>query len=461
KVLKMYAWEESFAKQVEDIRANEISILRKIAILNCHSAFFFNVTPTLVALVSFATYLFVSDSNELNAEKAFVSLALFNLMRFPLMAFPNLISNAIQAKVALTRMEKYLSAPEIDRSAIMTNPKEKAAVVVDGGHFTWGGEDDVDTKDDKGGFQLKNIDLKVDTGSLVAVVGTVGAGKSSLISALLGEMEKQKGHVIVNGSVAYVSQVAWLQNATLQENITWGKPFHSQRYKSVINACALQPDLDMLPGGDQTEIGEKGINLSGGQKQRLSMARAVYSDADVFLMDDPLSAVDAHVGKHMFNHVIGPKGLLRNKTRVLVTHAVSILPQVDEVIVVKDGQIQEKGTYAQLINGGGEVAQFFQQHKTQDIESDDSEEEEAYDFVDDTTDYQSEAMKVRNSLRRLSRRMSSEGSEGKNRLCRKGSFMDSSESFTSKPIDCAHEEAVGQTLIEEEKSETGVVSLTL
>lgn len=157
-------------------------------------------------------------------------------------------------------------------------------MVIENGTFRW---DDESTT-------LKDINMRIEKGQLVAVVGSVGCGKSSLISVLLGDIEKVSGRVNQLGSVAYVAQQAWIQNATLKDNILFGRPFDRQRYESIIEACALKPDLAMLPAGDLTEIGEKGINLSGGQKQRVSLARAVYQDAEVYYLDDPLSAVDSH-----------------------------------------------------------------------------------------------------------------------------------------------------------------------
>ncbi len=144
-------------------------------------------------------------------------------------------------------------------------------------------------------------------------MGKVGSGKSSILSSLLGEMNKFKGKVYLNGSVSYVPQQAWIQNATLKDNILFGREFNSKHYHEIIETCALATDLNILPAGDRTEIGEKGINLSGGQKQRISLARAVYNESDIFLLDDPLSAVDAHVGKHIFDNVVGPNGILKNK----------------------------------------------------------------------------------------------------------------------------------------------------
>lgn len=240
----------------------------------------------------------------------------------------------MMAWVSLKRLNKFMNSKELDPTNVSTNPSEFSLFIGDG-NFSWDGEQ----------MTLKNIDLRVKKGSLVGVVGVVGSGKSSLISALLGEMEKKSGHVNVDGSIAYVSQVPWIQNATLMDNILFGRPLDKERYEKVIHACALTSDLTMLPGGDQTEIGEKGINLSGGQKQRVAVARAVYSDAEIYIMDDPLSAVDSHVGKHIFDNLIGENGILSKKTRFLVTHAVAFLPKVDEIVVMKDGEISESGTY--------------------------------------------------------------------------------------------------------------------
>lgn len=224
--------------------------------------------------------------------------------------------------------------------------------MIENGNFSWGEEEKV----------LRDINVNISKGSLVAVVGTVGSGKSSLISAFLGEMIKISGRVNTCGSISYVTQQAWIQNATLQDNILFGHKMDKDTYNEIVNACALRPDLEMLPGGDQTEIGEKGINLSGGQKQRVSLARAVYCDNDIYFLDDPLSAVDTHVGKHIFQEVIGPTGLLKKKTRVLVTHSITYLPDVDYIIVIKDGEISESGSYKSLLDKKGAFSEFISQH---------------------------------------------------------------------------------------------------
>uniref|UniRef100_A0A8C5AHJ8 ABC-type glutathione-S-conjugate transporter n=1 Tax=Gadus morhua TaxID=8049 RepID=A0A8C5AHJ8_GADMO len=346
KVLKLYAWEGSFQEKVLAIRQKELDVLRRTAYLGALSTMAWTSAPFLVALTTFAVYVKVDENNVLDAEKAFVSLSLFNILRFPLNMLPQVISSIIQASVSLKRIQDFLSHSELDPEAVQKN----SAASGKPGH------------DSNPLLERRNP-----AGSLVAVVGQVGCGKSSLISALLGEMEKIEGDVAVRGSVAYVPQQAWIQNATLRDNILFGKPFAEQKYHSVLEACALTPDLEVLPGGDMTEIGEKGINLSGGQRQRVSLARSLYSDADVYLLDDPLSAVDAHVAKHIFDNLIGPEGALKGKTRLLVTHGVSFLPQVDNILVMVDGRVTEMGSYQELLDQNGAFAEFLRNYAIEDV----------------------------------------------------------------------------------------------
>ncbi|XP_043820736.1 ATP-binding cassette sub-family C member 3 [Dromiciops gliroides] len=366
KVLKLYAWEPSFSQMVEKIRQGELQVLRKAAFLNAVSTFTWFSAPFLVALTTFAVYVSVDEKNILDAEKAFVSLSLFNILRFPLNMLPQVISNLAQTSVSLKRIQQFLNHEELDPQCVETRTISPGhAITIENGSFTWA--QDLPPA-------LHSLNIQVSKGSLVAIVGPVGCGKSSLISALLGEMEKLEGKVAVKGSVAYVPQQAWIQNATLQDNILFGQPMDQKRYQGVLEACALLTDLNVLPGGDQTEIGEKGINLSGGQRQRVSLARAVYSDADVFLLDDPLSAVDSHVAKHIFDHVIGPDGVLGGKTRVLVTHGVSFLSQADLIIVLGDGQVSEAGSFSALLQQEGAFAEFLRNYVPDDenIQEEDS-----------------------------------------------------------------------------------------
>lgn len=367
KVLKLYAWELAFREKVLEIRQKELKVLKKSAYLAAMGTFTWVCAPFLVALSTFAVYVKVNKNNILDAQKAFVSLALFNILRFPLNILPMVISSIVEASVSLKRLRVFLSHEELDPDSIIRGPITNAegSIVVKNATFSWSKTDPP---------SLNSINFTVPEGSLIAVVGQVGCGKSSLLSALLGEMDKKEGYVVVKGSIAYVPQQAWIQNATLEDNIIFGREMNESRYKRVIEACALLPDLEILPMGDRTEIGEKGVNLSGGQKQRVSLARAVYCNADTYLFDDPLSAVDAHVGKHIFEKVIGPKGILKNKTRVLVTHAVNYLPQMDTILVMTDGEISEMGSYQELLKQDGAFAEFLRTYANaeQSMESSDA-----------------------------------------------------------------------------------------
>uniref|UniRef100_A0A6Q2WTJ5 ATP-binding cassette, sub-family C (CFTR/MRP), member 2 n=1 Tax=Esox lucius TaxID=8010 RepID=A0A6Q2WTJ5_ESOLU len=322
KILKLYAWEPSFQNQVMGIREQELGVMRKFAYLSSVSTFVFSCAPALVSLATFAVFVSVDSENVLDAGKAFTSISLFNILRFPLAFLPMLIASMVQVLLKNTHTHTQI--------------------------------------------QTYIVSLDIKPGRLVAVVGVVGSGKSSLISAMLGEMHSTKGFVNVQGSVAFVPQQAWIQNATLRDNILFGSPVQETRFQATLEACALMPDLELLPGGVHTEIGEKGINLSGGQKQRVSLARAVYSKADVYLLDDPLSAVDSHVGKHLFDEVVGRRGLLKDKTRILVTHGVSFLPYVDEIVVLKNGCVSEVGSYQNLKDSKGAFSEFLNTYAKED-----------------------------------------------------------------------------------------------
>ncbi|XP_054850774.1 multidrug resistance-associated protein 1-like isoform X1 [Eublepharis macularius] len=375
KVLKLYAWELAFKEKVLGIRQEELKVLKKSAYLAAMGTFTWVCAPFLVALSTFAVYVTVSEKNILDAQKAFVSLALFNILRFPLNILPMVISSMVQASVSLKRLRVFLSHEELDPDSIIRGSIKDSdgnSIIMKNATFSWSRSDPP---------TLNNISFAIPEHCLVAVVGQVGCGKSSLLSALLGEMEKRDGTVSLKGSVAYVPQQAWIQNATLKENIVFGREVKESQYKRVVEACALLPDLEIFPSGDRTEIGEKGVNLSGGQKQRVSLARAVYCNADIYLLDDPLSAVDAHVGKHIFEQVIGPKGILKNKTRVLVTHGVSYLPLMDMIIVMTEGKISEMGSYQELLEQDMAFAEFLRTYASaeQNVEDGNARSEEEED----------------------------------------------------------------------------------
>uniref|UniRef100_A0A087YLJ4 ATP-binding cassette, sub-family C (CFTR/MRP), member 3 n=1 Tax=Poecilia formosa TaxID=48698 RepID=A0A087YLJ4_POEFO len=453
KVLKLYAWENSFKEKVLAIRQKELIVLRKTAYLGALSTMAWTSAPFLVALTTFAVFVTVDEKNVLDAEKAFVSLSLFNILRFPLNMLPQVISSLVQASVSLKRIQNFLSHDELDPDSVDRKTSSELAVSVVNGKFTWAKEDEP---------VLDNINVMVPQGSLVAVVGHVGCGKSSLISALLGDMEKVEGEVSVRGSVAYVPQQAWIQNATLRDNILFGKSFNESKYRRVLDACALTPDLEVLPGGDMTEIGEKGINLSGGQRQRVSLARALYSDAEVYLLDDPLSAVDAHVSKHIFDNLIGPEGMLKGKTRVLVTHGISFLPQVDNIVVMVEGRVSEMGSYQELLKQNGAFAEFLRNYALEDIVEEDEATDELIDdelFPDDVlsnhhTDMVDNEPTVNEAKKNFMRQISILSGDSENFRCR--SVRRQSQKKHQEAQEKKKPQEV-QKLIQAETAETGRV----
>eukprot|EP00123_Amoebidium_parasiticum_P018424 comp24199_c0_seq1/m.44437 comp24199_c0_seq1/g.44437 ORF comp24199_c0_seq1/g.44437 comp24199_c0_seq1/m.44437 type:complete len:1466 (-) comp24199_c0_seq1:528-4925(-) len=361
KVIKLYAWERPFLQKLMQARSSELKTLAYTMYADAGLGIMWTAAPFLVSLATFATY--VLQGNVLTAEKAFVALALFNLLQFPIVMLPMVIGSLVQAGVSIGRVTKFLQADELDLESIHKAEDKNGVyvgkwgeVAVQNTTFKW-------DKDQPPA--LKNITLSLAPGSLTAVVGRVGCGKSSLCSALMGNLVKERGEVRVNGRFAYVAQQAWIQNATVRDNILFGRAYEERRYRQVVEACALQPDLAILPAGDMTEIGEKGINLSGGQKQRIAMARAVYQDCDIYVLDDPLSAVDPHVATHMFEKVLGPRGLLKDKTRLLVTHRIDCLPKCNRIVVLKDGSVSEQGTYDELKEAGGAFAAFLDEYMTE------------------------------------------------------------------------------------------------
>ncbi|XP_057325978.1 multidrug resistance-associated protein 1 isoform X1 [Microplitis mediator] len=461
KVLKLYAWEPSFEQQILKIRSKEIKVLKEAAYLNAGTSFIWSCAPFLVSFVSFATYVYIDPANVLDSKKAFVSLSLFNILRFPLSMLPMVISNFVQAMVSIKRINAYMNGEELDPNNVQHDQSELHPLIIENGTFIW----DSETSDKP---TLKNINLQVQQGQLVAVVGTVGSGKSSLISAFLGEMERISGRVNTKGSIAYVAQQAWIQNATLQDNILFGKPMDKALYAKVIDACALGLDIKMLPAGDQTEIGEKGINLSGGQKQRVALARAVYTDCDIYFLDDPLSAVDSHVGKHIFENVIGPSGLLKKKTRVLVTHGITYLPEIDNIVVLKDGEITESGTYKQLMEKRGAFADFLIQH-LQEVKPEDVPETELTEIkqqLESTIGPEELQQKLTKARSRLSITHSESGSIDQKSLT--GSLHRQQSIDSQKSVNIMRSSSIkdnsltvkaGEKIIEAEKTETGSVKL--
>lgn len=345
KSIKLYAWGAAFMNKLNYVRNDlELKNLRRIGAAQAGANFMWNTTPFLVSCLTFASFV-LTRKEPLTTEIIFPALALFNLLSFPLAVLPMVITSIVEAGVAVNRLTEFFNAEELQSDAVTTRPAAEEigeeAVSIREGSFSW------DRYEDKS--VLKNINFSADKGELTCVIGRVGAGKSSLLQSVLGDLYKVEGEVTVAGNTAYVAQQSWIMNATVKENIVFGYRFDAEFYEKTVKACALTDDFAQLPDGDETVVGERGISLSGGQKARVSLARAVYARADVYLLDDCLSAVDSHVGRHLIDNVLGPKGLLRSKTRILATNSIPVLAESESIYMLRDGEIVEKGTYRQLV----------------------------------------------------------------------------------------------------------------
>ncbi|TFK67200.1 multidrug resistance-associated ABC transporter [Pluteus cervinus] len=417
RLIKFYAWEEFYAHQIGNLRQREIQTVRTVSLARAGIIALVTFIPVLATILSFITYAL--SGHDLNVAVIFTSLQFFNVIRYPLIFLPFVLAAISDALVALGRISKFLLAEEMSEIYSIDYDR-KFAVDVDG-DFTWetvgrleepkftgghggpknggkrgkpnkkgkklkDGELPTSSKDIAEGsdspgsrtpggsekeeekpFELKNLKFSVPRGSFVAIVGRVGSGKSSVLQALIGEMRKTRGDVLLGGKIAYVPQTAWIKNATLRENVLFGQEDNEKRFREVIRACNLEHDIDLLPNGELTEIGERGINISGGQKARVSLARAAFSPSDIVLLDDPLAAVDAYVGKAILENCI-LAGPLADRTRILVTHSLHVLDKADYIYVVDHGTIIEQGTYNSLIDNSVVFSRLMEEYGRQDKE---------------------------------------------------------------------------------------------
>uniref|UniRef100_A0A8C2ZVZ5 ATP binding cassette subfamily C member 12 n=1 Tax=Cyclopterus lumpus TaxID=8103 RepID=A0A8C2ZVZ5_CYCLU len=361
KLIKMYAWEDSFEKKIAgmklDFRKNEKKELQKVGCVQNANSSITSIIPTIVTVLTFIVH--TSLSLKLNALDAFTTIAIFNSLRFCLVLTPQCAKVLAEAAVSLKRLRV--------NSSLCVLKDRDSAIVMKNATLSWTRptmQPDsplIPANEEKGHKveemcqngrtetlpTLRNICFTLPKGNLLGICGNVGSGKTSLISSILEQMHLLQGSITADGTFAYVSQQAWIFHGTVQENILMGEPFDQSKYNKVVDVCSLRADLDILPYGDQTEIGERGLNLSGGQKQRISLARAVYSNRDIFLLDDPLSAVDAHVGKHIFEECI--KKELQGKSVILITHQLQYLEFCDDVMLLDDGEVQEAGNHQVLM----------------------------------------------------------------------------------------------------------------
>ncbi|OCL06061.1 P-loop containing nucleoside triphosphate hydrolase protein [Glonium stellatum] len=422
--VKYYAWEDDFLKRLGAVRRREI---RGIRYLLGHRNMGIAIGSTIPIFSSMLTFITSSLTNHaLEPASTFSSLALFNQLRLPLIMFPMVIGLVSDALQSLTRIEQFFLAEDsmemgvecmdglalnlLDASftwekSTPPNPNERLnkgnspsakprgektkekeinlssktaaqektkGINIDVGKTPAASKDELETQ--RPPFILNNINLQVYPSELIAVVGSVGSGKTSLLSAIAGDMRRISGTLQARGKRAFCAQVAWIQNATIRDNITFGHEFVEEEYDRVVEACSLDYDLQILPHGSFTEIGERGINLSGGQKQRVSLARAVYSGADVFLLDDPLGAVDAHVGAHIMEHAIC--GLLKDKCRILVTHQLHVLPRCDRIIIMDKGRVIACDSFENLMASNATFQRMMTSVTTQEREDEVLETEE-------------------------------------------------------------------------------------
>jgi len=368
KSIKLYAWTTAFANRLNHIRNDkELKTLRKIGATQAFSTFTWSTTPFLVSCSTFGVFV-LTQHRALTTDIVFPALTLFNLLTFPLAILPMVITAIVEASVAVGRITGYLTADELQENAVIhevaVEENGEESVRIRDACFTW----------DKSSERraLENINFSAHKGELACIVGRVGSGKSSLLQAVLGDLWKINGEVLLRGKTAYVPQSAWVMNASVRENIVFGHRWDPHFYDRTVNACALRDDFAQLPDGDQTEVGERGISLSGGQKARLTLARAVYARADIYLLDDCLSAVDPHVGRHLIDNVLGPKGLLAGKTRILATNSITVLMEADMILLLREGRILERGSYKQLMAMKGEIANLIKTSQSEDQEEDDS-----------------------------------------------------------------------------------------
>ncbi|XP_077204240.1 ATP-binding cassette sub-family C member 5 isoform X2 [Paroedura picta] len=414
KFIKMYAWVKAFSQNVQKIREEERRILERAGYFQSITVGVAPIVVVIASVVTFSVHMFLGY--DLTAAQAFTVVTVFNSMTFALKVTPFSVKSLSEASVAVDRFKSLFLMEEVhmvkkkpsrpltaievknatlawesSHASVQSSPKmtpkmkkdkmakgkkakakaqqhegQQAMLAEQKGHLLVDSDDPPSPEEENkpahlGNTRLQkvlyNVDLEIEKGKLVGICGSVGSGKTSLISAILGQMTLLEGSISVDGTFAYAAQQAWILNATLRDNILFGKEFDEERYNTVLNDCCLRPDLAILPNGDLTEIGERGANLSGGQRQRISLARALYSENNIYILDDPLSALDAHVGNHIFNSAI--RKHLKLKTVLFITHQLQYLVDCDEVVFMKEGCITEQGSHEDLMKLNRDYAAIF------------------------------------------------------------------------------------------------------
>ncbi|KAF9428730.1 hypothetical protein BGZ94_001265, partial [Podila epigama] len=405
RIVKFFGWEAKFEAKITAAREKELQRTRDSYVQMIFTDIVWMIVPLMNIVIILTVYTKVFG-HDITASKLFTTLALFNIMRQSLNTLPWQIKNTMQAAVSLQRINKFLLEEDLVKDTIVTKIDSKARALPSpqptigfiNASYSWPNRENASVEVTtnapkklsliqrikakfsksqpatttqevlaepeavKERFRLSNLNVDFPVGKLSVIVGPTGSGKSAMLLALLGELERLEGNMYlprldygphapkddIGSGIAYVSQTAWLQNTTIRNNILFGREFDEARYDAVVEGCALVTDFDILEFGDATEVGEQGITLSGGQKQRISLARAIYSNASVLLLDDCLSAVDTHTGKHLFQTLTGP--LLAGRTVLMVTHQVQLtLSSAAKVVVLNKGQIVGAGTPEEAI----------------------------------------------------------------------------------------------------------------
>uniref|UniRef100_T1IZ26 Uncharacterized protein n=1 Tax=Strigamia maritima TaxID=126957 RepID=T1IZ26_STRMM len=354
RIIKMYTWENPFSEAVENARRREMGVITKTSYYRAFNIAIYFTSSKLILFLTFLTY--VLSGNSLTAEKVFVTVALYNNIRMIMtLLFPFAVAQGAETLVSIKRLEEFLLLEEKDAASSVyrsnVRPKlSECGIWVDRVTAFWNKEYSWAT--------LRNISVNVKPGELLAIVGPVGAGKSSLLMTLLGELPTESGSIRIKGKIAYVSQEPWLFSSSIRNNILFGQPYNEEKYQKILRVCALDKDIKQLPFKDKTLVGEKGLSLSGGQRARVNLARALYLDADIYLLDDPLSAVDTHVGRHLFYKYIDGciNGYLSDKVCVLVTHQLQFLKSANQILILKAGENAGLGSWSTLVNSGVDFA---------------------------------------------------------------------------------------------------------
>eukprot|EP01128_Nolandella_sp_AFSM9_P005804 TRINITY_DN287_c0_g1_i1.p1 TRINITY_DN287_c0_g1~~TRINITY_DN287_c0_g1_i1.p1 ORF type:complete len:1308 (+),score=249.92 TRINITY_DN287_c0_g1_i1:336-3926(+) len=350
RIVKYYAWENAFRKNILAVRAKELKILRSA--FNWIGGMYVALGGAPIVGMG-VTFILYATFETPSLPVIFTTLTLINLLRWVFVMLPTFFQSGAFCLASMNRIEGFLNRKDSMKVEFIPATKQKpASVSLSKASFKW-------TEEDSAPF-LKDLTLKLSKKSLMIISGPVGSGKTCFLDSILRNTHLSHGTCEVNGSVAYVPQTSWVMNATLKNNILFGYPYDEERYRRVVHACSLKSDFKLMPAGDETEIGERGVNLSGGQKQRISIARALYSKKDIYVFDDPLSAVDSHVSKHIFKHAI--REFLKDELVLFVTNNLSFLPEADQVVYLENGTLQAVGRFSSLIKSNQSFKKLMNKH---------------------------------------------------------------------------------------------------